>query len=79
MINVDKFERKSKNNDTKFFNILNSYTYKCKRCNRSVVLGMKDRKICPNCGYYVYKNDMLEFRYKMKEKLLKQEKEDKNE
>lgn len=39
----------------------------CKVCGRKVPFVLnEDRKPCSWCGNYVYKNDKVEFKYKMK-------------
>lgn len=57
--------------DTKFFDDRTKYTVKCK-CSHSVVIpNSKDRLLCDYCGYYVYKNKRIEFKYKLREKMNK--------
>ena len=55
----DEIKRYSKNID--------KLKIQCKICGRKVpfVLG-EDRKPCGWCGNYIYKNDKVEFKYKMK-------------
>ena len=38
-------------------------------CGHSVLLVLKDRKICTHCGHWVYRDKETEFRYKLKEKM----------
>lgn len=55
------------------FKRLQRYTLasiKCKNCGHTILPG-KDRGICTHCGYYVYKNDKIEFKYKLKNVLKK--------
>lgn len=43
----------------------------CKNCGHTVLVANKDRVLCTHCGYWVYKNDMIEFRYKLREQINK--------
>ena len=44
----------------------------CKHCYRRVIVPVwVDKIICPNCGYYVYRNKQLEFQENIK-KLIKE-------
>ena len=45
---------------------LNQMNVKCKHCGHSV-FPIKDKNICTHCGHWVYKNDKIEFEYKLKE------------
>ncbi len=41
------------------------------KCGHSVVFpktSKRDKVICNHCGYYIFKNDFLEFQYRIKEK-----------
>ena len=59
--------------DTKLFEAFSLNTTKCK-CGCSVTFSAKtDRVACRWCGHYVYKNAKSEFKYKMKEQLIKNE------
>ena len=67
--------RKYYANNKELSRILNDITksrIKCE-CGHSVLFPQKaDRVICSWCGKYVYKNEQVEFKYKMKEKLYKE-------
>ena len=65
------YKRKLNDFDGMVFNALNKMSYKCKKCNRTVVISRQDRALCPNCGHWVYKSDELEFKYKIKEAMIK--------
>lgn len=41
---------------------------KCKTCGHTII-PTRDRGICTYCGHWVYKNDKIEFRYKVLENL----------
>ena len=52
----------------------------CKNCHHSVLIPPQlDKIICSWCKNYVFKNDKIEFEYRMKEKMLKAKKEAENE
>lgn len=61
--------------DTKLFNELAKYQVKCK-CSHSITMVKADRTICSYCGRWVYRTPQLKFKYKMKEFLIKEEKND---
>jgi hypothetical protein len=52
---------------------------KCKACGctRSIQ-GAYNRLICKNCGVYIFKNDREEFKYRVKERLIKYEREERS-
>ena len=68
---VTVYDYKNRNDDSKIFDDLNKYSYKCKRCNRTVIIAKRDRSMCPDCGHWVYKSDALEFKYKLQEEMKK--------
>ena len=43
---------------------------KCKFCGHTILPG-KDRGICTHCGHWCYKNEKVEFRYKLLENMKK--------
>ena len=43
----------------------------CKHCGHTIYNMGKDRVICNWCNHWVYKNDKIEFKYKIKEELRK--------
>ena len=51
-------------------------TYVCK-CGKRVMISQQDRALCGECGHWVYKNKALEFKYKMKENLIKERRNNK--
>ncbi len=55
--------------DIKRNNALRQISYYCKKCGHTVLIANVDRIICSHCGHWVYKNDKIEFAYKMKEKM----------
>lgn len=61
--------------DTKKFNELLKYRVKCK-CSHSIIMVNADRTICSFCGRWVYRTPQLKFKYKIKEFLNKEEKND---
>lgn len=53
---------------------LSKHKYKCKVCGRKVFIHrLKDYAVCDYCGHNVFKNDKLEFQYRMKQALKKVE------
>lgn len=57
--------------DKKRFDALSENTVYCPYCNHSITMINKDRKLCTQCGHYVYKNQKSEFKYKLKEMMSK--------
>ena len=57
--------------DTKRFISISKSTVKCK-CGHSILFpDRKDRQICSWCGYWCYKNPKVEFKYKLRNEVLK--------
>ena len=44
----------------------------CKVCGHSKLLGRKDMTICNHCGHYIFKDDITEKKYRMREYLLRE-------
>jgi len=64
--------RRNKKKD-KDFRRLEGYTkasIKCKHCGHTI-LPTREREICTHCGYWVYINDKVEFKYKFQENIKK--------
>lgn len=61
--------------DSKIFESLSNATVKCKHCGHSKTMPNAERTICNWCGYWIYKNDLIEFKYLLKERIKKNEKE----
>lgn len=56
--------------DIKIADELFKYRRKCKNCGHVMTFyrtSYRDKIICTHCGKYVYKNDSIEFREKIKE------------
>lgn len=49
---------------------------RCKNCGHPQLLGKQDKVICKECGYWIFKDDETEFKYRMKEQRLKEKKKD---
>lgn len=47
-------------------------TIYCPNCGHSMVLGRASKKICTHCRNYVFKDKMSEFKYRLKESLYKE-------
>lgn len=43
----------------------------CQTCGHSLLIGKQDKVICDWCGHYVFKDKKAEFKYRLKEQLLK--------
>lgn len=52
-------------------NVMRDITYICK-CGKRVLISKQDRALCSECGHWVYKTPELEFKYKLKENLIKE-------
>lgn len=63
------------NEDTRMFTELSKFTVRCK-CSHTMVMAKADRTICSHCGNWVYRTPEIEFKYKMKESLIKEVKND---
>lgn len=66
-------------NDTKVLSAMQKRRIKCKRCccTRSV-RAADNKNVCRNCGYYIFRNDKEEFKYRMKERLNYDKRNNKN-
>lgn len=63
---------------SKILNDITQATIKCS-CGHSVLIPQKQNKfICSWCGNYVFRTKEEEFKYRMKEKLLKEKRNEKN-
>ena len=48
------------------------YKRYCKNCGHPIIFpttSKKDKKVCTHCGYYIYKNDRIEFEEILKSKI----------
>lgn len=61
---------KKKDRDFKRLQRYTKESVKCKNCGHTILPG-KDRGICTWCGHWCYKNDKIEFKYKMLENIKK--------
>lgn len=44
----------------------------CKKCGRKEIITRNQEKaLCTHCGYYIFRSDLDEFKYRMKEELRK--------
>ena len=50
----------------------------CKNCGHSQLLGKQEKVPCSHCRNYIFKDDAAEFKYRMKEKMIKVKKNDSN-
>lgn len=47
----------------------NKVKYTCKCGHRVIIPKWINKQVCSWCGYYVFKNNQEEFRYRVKEKI----------
>ena len=45
----------------------------CPRCGHSILLLKRERDICNICNHWVYKNEKVEFKYKIRERMLRRD------
>ena len=57
--------------DTKRFDEMNKLKVKCKCGHSEIIIKSVDRKICSWCKHWVYRTPQIEFKYKIKEKMLR--------
>lgn len=43
----------------------------CTKCGHSLLMGTQDKAICDWCDHYVFKDKKAEFKYRLKEQMLK--------
>lgn len=56
--------------DMVFYKKMNELKVPCKHCgHKEIFTTRSDRKICSWCHNYVYKNNYVEFKYKLKENI----------
>jgi rRNA maturation endonuclease Nob1 len=61
--------------DTRRLNDIIKYRVKCE-CSHSIIMSKADRTICSYCGRWVYRTPQIKFKYKIKESLIKEAKND---
>lgn len=59
--------------DTKRFKEIDKYKVKCK-CSHTMIMITAERMICSYCGNWVYRTPEIEFKYKILEKIKKENK-----
>lgn len=55
--------------DTKLFKVFSKLRRYCKHCGHSIVFfqnSRRDKVVCQYCGNYIYKDDLTEFKEKIK-------------
>lgn len=58
----------------KLSNSISSCKVKCD-CGHTVILAKQDVALCSWCGKYVFKNKEIEFKFRLKEQMIKKERE----
>lgn len=48
-----------------------NFKVKCKHCGHTMTMIDVDRTICNWCGYWIYRTPEIEFKYKLKENIIK--------
>lgn len=43
----------------------------CKVCGHRKLLGKQDKVICNHCGHYIFKDDLTEFHYRLRQNMIK--------
>lgn len=60
--------------DEIYYSRVSEIKTKCKKCGCTKLLTDRNKKlICHNCGYYIFKDEKEEFKYRLKEQLNKKE------
>lgn len=52
---------------TRAFNERQKAKKKCKNCGHTQLLGRQEKVVCDWCKHYIFKDDRVEFMYKLKE------------
>lgn len=66
----DKYTtKKTRQEQIKLDNERANFIVKCK-CGHSITMVDTDRTICTHCGHWIYRTPGLEFKYKLKEKMI---------
>lgn len=60
-------DKKTFRDDLKISDDLAKCKRQCEYCGHKMIVAKADRVICSWCGHYIYKNDGIEFKYKVKE------------
>lgn len=63
----------------KMASYVSSHKKKCKYCGNPIFIIQsfdRNKTLCHNCGHFVYKNDIDEFRDKLKRQIRKEEEND---
>lgn len=47
------------------------YRVYCKDCGHSMIIAKQEKALCSWCGHWVFKDKKVEFKYRLKEQLLK--------
>ena len=63
--------KRTRKEDDRLFQEITSAKVKCPTCGHSVLIYKTDRVICDWCNHWVYRNDKARFKFKMKEEMIK--------
>lgn len=61
--------------EKKLFDKICEYRVKC-NCSHTMIIIQNDRVICSYCGKWVYRTPEIEFKYKLREKMKGDKKQD---
>lgn len=58
------------------FNNIQDATIHCQHCGHSIVVNRKNKVLCNHCGLYTFKNKQVEFKYRLREQMLRSKRND---
>lgn len=58
-------------NPTKYYEKISDVKHKCKCSHTVIIPEFIDRQLCDYCGHWIYRNPKLEFEYKLREEMKK--------
>ena len=64
--------------DNKLFRSLEDNKKKCKRCGHTLIISKQEKALCDYCGYYIFRDKKCEFKYRLKEAIIKKKHEERS-
>ena len=59
-------------NPMKYHNKIANIKHKCKHCGHTIIIPeFVDRNLCDHCGHWIYRTPQLEFKYKLRKEMKK--------
>ena len=49
------------------------FKVRCRHCGHTMVIVDTDKTICSHCGHWIFKTPELEFKYRLRERMIKNE------